>query len=296
MAGVTGITGIDGVLPVWVDQPGVTLDPSVMGGPYNPAHGQASWDPQAGDPYSAQQGVSLAGQQPTVEESLLGVTPRGAPPGEDPEAYADPTATLSHGAPWPWQHIPDSGAVDNAEATAALALANAELHSVDSGDPAAWATNLQGAPALKMPWQLDPDYVSSGLPLGVQVGQLTGNGGTGRDRFAGWVVPGENLNRFGFDGAHVTRQDPSRGTLPVPDTSMQGAQRPMVLNIPGRYGSYPVGAGSPFAGQVPGVGNDTGAAEIGIASDYVPPPDVPTAPPLAQAAQATPWGVTSLGF
>jgi hypothetical protein len=31
-----------------------------------------------------------------------------------------------------------------------------------------------------------------------------------------------------------------------------------------------------------GVGNNVGAAEIGVASDYTPPPDSPTNPPIGQ--------------
>jgi hypothetical protein len=221
--------------------------------------------------------------------------PPNALPGSDPQSYADPTATGSHGAPWPWQHIPDSGAVNDAEVTAWQSYANAELHSIDSGDTAAFTQ--QPVPGNKMPWNLTPDYNTSGAPTGNNVGDLAMNNHTGRDRFAGDVVAGDNLNQYGMDGAHIHRQNPA-GEVPVPLDNTQGAQRPMVMNVPGRYGSYPVGEGSPFQGQIPGVGNDVGAAEIGVPSDYTPPPDPPSNPALAAASTASSpvWGVTGLGF
>ena len=95
----------------------------------------------------------------------------------------------------------------------------------------------------------------------------------------------------GMDQAHIHRQNPA-GQVPVPLDTTQGAQRPMVMNVPGRYGSYPVGSGSPFYGQLPGVGNDTGAAEIGVPSDYTPPPDAPTNPAItSQNAGQPAWGL-----
>lgn len=289
MAGTQGLTGLTPtVTPTAVTDPGVTLDPSVMGGPYNPAHGDYEWDDPV--PWIIQQGVDVSGQAPTVQGSLLAQAPPGAPAGTDPDSYADPTATLSHGAPWPHVHILNSGAVNDARATAEQAAANAVLHSLDSGDPAAFTTNLQGAPADKMAWNLQPDYNTSGATEGVDPGGLTGNNMTGRDRFEGILVPGDNLNRYGFDQAHIHRQNPA-GDMPVPLDTTQGAQRPMVMNVPGRYGSYPVGGGSPFTGQLPGVGNDTGAAEIGVPSDYAPPPDPPSNPALQSADTGQPvWG------
>lgn len=266
------------VTPAAVLQPGVELDPSVMGGPYNPAHGQYEWgDPV---PYSIQQGLDLTGQGPTVEGALLGDVPGVDPAGTDPMSYADPTATLSHAAPWPYAHIEDSGAVNNRDVTAAQSMANMELHSYDDGTVASFTTNLQAPTGHKMPFGLSPDYNSQGLETGTDVGQLDGNAMTGRDRFQGRLVPGDNLNRFGFDQAHVHRQNPM-GEVPVPLDTTQGNQRPMVMNVPGRY-QYATGPGSPFAGQLAGVGNNVGAAEIGVPSDYTPPPDAPTNPSLVQ--------------
>lgn len=265
------------VTPAVVANPGVTLDPSVMGGPYNPVHGQYEWgDPV---PWAIQQGLDLSAQGPTVTGALIGDTPGNPVAGTDETGYADPTFTLSHNAPWPWQHIAGGGAVNNRQATAEQAAANAELHSYDDGTAASFTTNRQ-APTHKMPWDLQPNFNSQGLEEGTDVGQLDGNAMTGRDRFQGRTAPGDNINRFGFDQAHVHRQNPA-GNVPVPLNTTQGKQRAMVMNVPGRY-EYPTGPGSPFAGQLAGVGNNTGAAEIGVASDYTPPPDSPTNPQMAQ--------------
>jgi hypothetical protein len=266
------------VTPTAVTQPGLELNPSIMGGPYNPAHGRYEWgDPV---PWSIQQGLDLTGQGPTVQASLLGEVPGTPVADADPWSYADPTSTLSHAAPWPYRHIPDSGAVNNRVATAMQAAANAELHAYDDGTVAAFTTNLQAPTGHKMPWNLEPDYNRQGADAGVDVGALDANNMTGRDRFAGLTAPGDNINRFGMDRAHIQRQNPA-GEVPVPLNTTQGKQRPMVMNIPGRY-QYPTGAGSPFAGQIAGVGNNIGAAEIGVPSDYTPPPDAPTNPAIGQ--------------
>jgi hypothetical protein len=293
VAGVQGLTGLTPtVIPTVVTDPGASAE-EIHGGTVNPAHASWEWDNPV--PWAIQQGLDLSGQPVTVEGSLVGGTPSGAGKGDDPQAYADAALTHSHGAPWPWQHIPDSGAVNSAEVTAAQAQANQQLHSYDAGDVAAFTRQPVPHGQGKMPWNLSPDYTSSGAPSGNNVGDLATNNHTGLDRFAGDVVAGDNLNRFGMDGAHIQRQNPA-GYLPVPLDTTMGVQRPQVNNVPGRYGSYPVGTGSPFRGQIPGVGNDTGAAEIGVASDYVPPPDAPTNPPLQPAASAPVWGVTGLGF
>jgi hypothetical protein len=304
MAGPQGLAGLTGltptVTPTAVNDPGATA-PEIHGGPANPAHGQLEWDNPV--PWAIQQGISMTGQPlPNPDPAMLG-QPGGhaAGAGSDPEAYADANLTRSHAAPWPWQHIPDSGAVNSREATAAQSIANTELHAYDAGDAREF-THIEPPTDHKMPWGIDPHYVSSGLEAGTPVGGLQGNNRTGWDRFAGgeWAVPGDNINRFGFDSAHVTRFAPTTAAeLPVPraDSTVQGAQRPMVMNVPGRYGSYPVGAGSPFAGQLPGVGNNVGAAEIGVPSDYQPPPDAPTNVPLQQAGSPAPvWGWSGLGW
>ncbi len=287
------------VVPVVVTDPGQTpWNPSIMGGPYNPAHGQAQWDTGTGYPvpWAIQQGVDLSNQPVTAESTLFGDTPPGLPAGSDPEQFADAAITLSHGAPWMQPgSMPPVGSISDAEAYAARQEYMAQLHSVDTGDVKASTTNLQASVSGKMPWGLSPDYVSSGAPSGVNVGELTGNNHTGWDRFEGWAVPGDNINTDGMDSAHVTRQNPA-GDVPVPLDTMQGLQRPMVLNVPGRYGSYPVGVGSPFFGDIPGVGNDVGAAEIGVPSDYQPPPDAPTNPVLSVPDGTPVWGWTGLGY
>jgi hypothetical protein len=299
MAALQGLRGLTGLTPTVV--PSVVMSPQdgpdeVFGGPANPVHGSYEWGSPV--PWSISQGLDLSNQpDPGTGAGMLGGVPENAAAGIDEVAYADPTFTKSHGGPWPWQHIPDSGAVNNSVATARMAAANAELHAIDTGVPASF-TN-QPVPGHKMAWEISPDYSTQGAATGVDPGGLTGNNHTGWDRFDGWAVEGENINSHGFDQAHVTRQTPvadKRHLLPVPLDTMQGQQRPMVMNIPGRYGSYPVGQGSPFAGQLPGVGNDTGAAEIGVASDYIPPPDAPTNPPVQASSQGAPWGWSGLGY
>jgi len=296
------LTPVGGLVPETVPnsvtQPGVMLDPSVMGGPYNPAHGNAQWDMGTGypTPWAIQQGLDLSNQPATSEGSLMAGPPSNLPPGQDPEQYADAVITLSHAAPWPSVQLPGTGSISDPEAYAIRQEYLQSLHAVDAGDTdALFSRNLQGAPASKRPWELSPNYETSGIPTGNNVGDLTGNNHTGWERFAGWAVPDENLNAYGFDHAHVTRQNPG-GMIPVPDDTMQGAQRPMVMNIPGRYQDYAVGAGSPFYGQIPGVGGDVGAAEIGVPSDYTPPPDAPTNPAMAAPSGPPVWGVTGLGF
>lgn len=291
---VTGL--VTELTPNIVTDPGVTLDPSVMGGPANPAHGQAQWDMGTGYPvpWAIQQGLDLSNQPAVGDAAMLGGVPPNAQPGHDPEQYADAAVTLSHAAPWPSVQLPGTGLINSLEAAAARQEYLASLHAVDAGDTRVNSHNLQGAPATKTPWDLSPDYVSSGDPLAVDVGALTGNNRTGRERHAGWVRAGQNLNTGGMDSAHVTRQNPG-GEIPRPDDTMQGAQRPMVMNVPGRYQSYAVGAGSPFAGQIPGAGGDVGAAEIGVPSDYAPPPDSPTNPVLAPAGDPV-WGYSGLGY
>lgn len=292
MAGVQPVSAVVPVVtPTIVEDPGVTLDPSIMGGPYNEAHGLYEWDDPV--PWVTQHGVNVSGQGPSVEGSLIAQVPPSATAGVDPQAYADPTATLSHGSPWPYEHIPDSGAQNNAVATAQQSLANQELHSVDSGVVASFTQQPVPHGTGKMTWNLQPDYNTQGATEGVDPGGLHANNMTGRDRFEGLLTPGDNLNEYGFDQAHIHRQNPA-GEVPVPLNTTQGAQRPMVMNVPGRYG-YPVNM-SPFAGQVPGVGNDVGAAEIGVASDYTPPPDSPTNPSLQSqtSSQVPNWGLEGI--
>jgi hypothetical protein len=318
MAGMQGLTGLTGltptVVPTVVEDSGAPAE-QIHGTTANPAHGQWTWDNPV--PWSLQQGLDLSSQpSPGTGAGMLGDKPLDAGAGQDPEGYADASLTHSHAAPWPWEHIPNSGAVDNAVVTAAQSQANQALHAYDAGDAREF-THIEPPTDHKMPWGIEPLYVSQGLEAGVPVGGLTGNNRTGWDRFAGWTgtdgltraeAPGTsypavgsaggNLNSYGFDSAHVTRFTPLQGAqVPVPQDTTQGTQRPMVMNVPGRYGSYPVGQGSPFQGQLPGVGNDVGAAEIGVGSDYQAPPTIPTNAPLQQSASSAPvWGYSGLGY
>jgi hypothetical protein len=65
--------------------PGVILDPSVMGGPYNPAHGDYEWDDPV--PWLSQQGLDVGGMPaPGVQGSLLAQVPPNALAGADPQS------------------------------------------------------------------------------------------------------------------------------------------------------------------------------------------------------------------
>jgi hypothetical protein len=275
-----------------ISDPGATA-PEIHGQPANPAHGQYTWEDGGtlwlpwevvpGGP-----GLMAA----TVNEPLLGEVPAGAAAGFDPDAYANSTMTLSHGAPWPHERIDNAGSVSDRQAAAAQSAANMALHGTDSGDPAAFTT--QPVPSTRGDWER-MGYVTpgtSGLQLPNE--QMIGNAGTGFRRDSGWTAEGENLNRFGMDSAHVSRYR-DVGSFPAPPNSTQGHQRPLTIS-PASSRNYPVGAGSPFEGQVPGVGADYSAGWTGIPSDYQASPDPPTGPPVAQQdSSAPPWGYDLYG-
>jgi hypothetical protein len=296
MAGPQGVTPVAPVGPVTsvlISPPGA-LPPDIHGRPANPAHGQYTWDETPLMPWQIVPGTDWW-TEAGVQDQLLGQVPPNAPPGQDPQSYADPTATLSHGAPWPWEHIANAGAVNDIEATANQARANAALHATDSGDPAAFTS--QPLPSTRGEWER-MGYVTpgtSGLELPGE--QMIGNGNTGWRRDSGYFVPGENANRFGMDSSHVSRYR-DVGDIPAPPNSTQGAQRPMVIQ-PASRRSYPVGPGSPFEGQVPGQYGVEGmyGDYVGLPSDYQASPDPLTGPPLAQ--QQPPgdpvWGAGFLG-
>lgn len=273
-----------------ISSPGAT-PAEIHGLPANPAHGQYTWEDPQWMPWQVVPGVTA--DAPGVAEQLLADAPPSAPAGSDPDGYADPTATLSHGAPWPHARVPNIGAVNDIEATAAQAAANAQLHSLDSGDPAAFT--LQPVSTHVEEWDR-MGYTSPGTSgLEPPNAQMTGNGMTGFRRDSGFTVPGENLNRFGMDSAHVSRYR-ATGDIPVPPNSTQGAQRPLTIH-PASARSYPVGAGSPFEGQVPGYGADYSVGYTGLASDYQASPDPLTGPPLAtQQPPGQPvWGFDLYG-
>jgi len=268
--------------------------PEIHGGPANPAHGQWTWEPGGSLwlPWEVVPGGP--GLAPAnVAGPLIGDIPPDAPAGQDPDAYANSTMTRSHAAPWPHEHIANTGSVSDREAYAELVRANAALHSLDSGDPASFT--FQPTSTHVEEWQRF-GWVSPGEGgLELPGRQMIGNANTGFRRDSGWTAEGENLNRYGMDSSHVSRYR-ATGDIPVPPNSTQGAQRALQIQ-PAHVRSYPVGEGSPFEGQVPGVGADYSAGYTGLASDYQPPPDPPTGPSLqsAQPSAPAPWGAEFLG-
>lgn len=270
--------------------PSGAIASQIHGGPANKAHGLYEWDEIPMMPWQIVPG--LDGSVATVQDSLIGQVPPNAPAGTDPQAYADPTSTYSHAAPWPRTHLPNAGAVNDAEATSIALQANSELHSIDSGDPAAFTHNP--IPAVNS-WER-MGYVSAGEGgLDLPNVQMIGNSMTGFRRDSGWTEPGENLNRFGLDSAHVSRYRRT-GDIPVPPNSTQGSQRPLRIQ-PASSRNYPVGEGSPFAGQTPGYyGVETATADyVGIASDYQASPDPVTGPALATQQNTPVWGYDLYG-
>lgn len=276
---------------ILITSPGAAA-PDIHGGPADPAHGQYTWEDDGSLwlPWEIVPGGAMH-HPVTAATDLVGDTPPAAPAGTDPQGWADPTWTHSHGAPWPHEHIPDAGNVSSAEAAAAQAQANRALHGTDSGDPAAFTS--QPVPEVDS-WQR-MGYVTAGEGgLELPGRQMIGNGNTGFRRDSGWTAPGDNLNTAGMDSAHVSRYRRTGG-IPVPPNSTQGSQRPLEIH-PASARSYPVGAGSPFEGQVPGWGSDYSAGYTGLPSDYQPSPDPPTGPPLQTSQPGPPvWGYDLYG-
>jgi hypothetical protein len=276
-----------------ITDPGAT-PPQIHGGPANPAHGQYTWEDDGSmwlpwEVVPGGPGLMAA----SVDTALIGSVPPSAEPGFDPDAYANSTMTLSHGAPWPHARVPDIGNVSDREAAAAQSQANMALHSVDSGDPAAFTT--QPIPSTRGDWER-MGYVTAGESgLELPGPQMIGNANTGFRRDSGWTEPGDNLNQYGMDSAHVSRYR-DVGEFPAPPNSTQGSQRPLTIS-PASSRSYPVGEGSPFEGQVPGYGTEYSAGWTGIPSDYQASPDAPTGPALStqQPAGGPVWGYDLYG-
>lgn len=288
MAGVQGLTGLTGNQPlqVTVQQPGAPAE-DIHGGPASAAHGGYEW---ADEPFPLPWEIQPRWQgspAPVVEPGMLGGVPAGASLEYDPDAYADPTATFSHGGPWPLA-VSDYASLRREE-TAWQAEANDANRSLDSGVPESF-TQWPPPTSQKMPWELAPDYVSPGTGTQGDPGVLTGNNRTGWTRDQGWTVPGENINRFGFDSAHVTRFAPaSPAGIPVPQDTTMGAQRPLLVQANGRH-TYPTAGGSPFEDQVPGMFVTPGGELTGLPSDYAPSPDPPTGPAFSTAPEQPVWG------
>jgi len=280
------MTGLGGLQPavgaIVVVDPGAAPE-VIHGGTANPAHGQYEWANPA--PYPWMYWPATSGGAASVPADVLGTVPGELPAGDDPSLYASSTETGSHAAPWPSFGVADS-AVNDREQGAFRAMASAELHALDTGQAAAF--NEQAFTwGDRMAWGLPLDYTSAGETILQPVpGQMQGQ--LGRDRVQG-TPP---LNSYGFDSAHVLRfgPDPATGSVPGGFLWLDGSQRPMVIEPAGRQ-TYPVGAGSPFAGQVPGVGDPTGAILSGLPTGYSSPPEAPTA--SSYPGQGTTWSWSS---
>lgn len=268
----TPVGAVGPVAGVLIEHP----DPGAVGrhgGPANPAHGQWTWEDPAPVPWvfydDPNAGVA------DFDQSLIGELPEVLPAGADPLLIAEATETGSHAAPWPSFGIND-GLVHDRGAQAERNIANAELHSLDTGGPA-WFTTTIIDVAEKMPWEAEADYVSPGQTILQPVpGQMQGL--MGRDRVQGTPA----LNDYGFDSAHVNRPR-AVGDVPGNFLWLDGReQRPMTIQIAGHNGRFAVGADSPFEGQTPGVGGVGGAVLTGLPSGYNPP----VQPPIAAAAAA----------
>jgi hypothetical protein len=288
MPGVVGLTGLTGNQPlqVTVTDPGAAAD-EIHGGRADPAHGQYEWDQEPFPlPWQVQPRWTKD-QAPVVAPDMLGYQAPVASQEQDPQAYADPTATFSHGGPWPLS-VSDYASLAR-EQTADQSALNEANRSLDSGVPASF-TAWPPPAVVKMEWERSPDYTSAGSDQLGDPGTLTGNNRTGWVRGQGWTTPGENINRFGFDSAHVSRFAPgSPAYIPVPDERMMGAQRPMLVQLDGRH-TYPIAAGSPFEGDTPGSFVTPGGELTGLPSDYQASPDPPTGPAFSRYPDEPVWG------
>jgi hypothetical protein len=289
---VQGLTGLTGNQPlqVTVASPGATAE-GIHGGPASTAHGGWEWEPS---PYPMPWEIQPRWQgspAPVTAPEMLGDEPPSAAQEQDPYAYADPTASLSHGGPWPL--AVSAYASLRPEETAEQSEANEADRSLDTGVPESF-TSWPPPTDYKMPWELSPHYVSPGTGTQGGAGTLTGNNRTGWTRDQGWTAPGDNLNRFGFDSAHVTRFAPaSAAEIPVPDASMMGAQRPLLVQLDGRH-TYPIAGGGPFDGDTPGMFVTPGGELTGLPSDYAPSPDPPTGPAFPQDPGPPVWGFSGI--
>jgi len=265
---VAGLAGLTGLQPTVVSNPAASAA-EVQGGPAHPAHGQYEWG--ATPRYAWQAAGATAAEGAATLPASAGDVPAGLPAGTDPYSFMDPLATGSHGAPWPSFGVGDS-AVNSRDQAAARQTANQDLHAA-ADVPMMRRMGTMLPANQQMDFTLEADYVSSGESMLEPVpGQLRGI--YGRDRIQGYAL----LNEHGFDSAHVTRPRRS-GTIPGNYLWLDGSQRPMIAGHAGRQ-SWPVGPGSPFAGQVPGTGSVAGAALQGLPPGYVPPPPPPSGPPL----------------
>lgn len=267
MAGVQPVTGLAPVAGIRVTDPGAP--PALIhGGPAEPVHEHAFWENGlAPYPWIYQPGIATP---PGSASGLEGPDPDPArlPAGTDPYAWADPTSTGSHGAPWP-----SFGVADGTVAPDPMAWQQAfsfDAHGIDAGD--AQARSTQADYVTKLPFLAEADLVSPGVTgLEPVPAQLMANPKTGRDRVQGYAP----VNEYGFDSAHVYRAR-GEGHVPGDFLWLGGAQRPMVIQQLGRQPwQYPTGPDSYFPGQVPGRGSVDGATLTGLPAAYQPPPEPP---------------------
>lgn len=293
MPRVQGLTSLTGNQPlqVTVSEPGAAAE-DIHGGPASSAHGGWEWDQEPFPmPWEIQPRWTSGSPAPVTAPEMLGDPPPVAGQELDPDAYADPTATLSHGGPWPLSV--SAYASLRPQETAEQSAANEADRSLDSGVPESF-TSWPPPTSQKMPWELSPEYVSAGTGTPGDPGTLTGNNRTGWNRGVGWTVPGDNINRFGFDSAHVTRFAPAGpAQVPVPRDTTMGAQRPMLVQVDGRH-TYPTAGGSPFDDQVPGTFVTPGGELTGLPSDYAASPDPPTGPAFSQQPAPPVWGFSGI--
>lgn len=274
MAGLSGFTGLQ---PVIVTDPGASPQ-ETHGGPANAAHGQQFWEQPPRYPwllYGADPALGAA----TADTALLGQGPEQLPAGADSALGKQAVFTGSHGAPWPSFGVEDSVVSDREQAARRQQL-NQDLRALPMEDD----LRRRGTSGYgnKMELAVEADYVTAGQALLQPVpGQMRGQ--MGRDRVQGFAP----LNSYGFDSAHV-RRPRYRSRIPGNFAWLTGRQRPMIVNAVGRQ-TYPVGEGSPFEGQVPGVGSVDGAILTNLPPTYSPPPPAPTGPPVSSEGDPA-WG------
>lgn len=280
MPGVTGISGLTALGPAFVNEAPQASPAAKHGGPANPAHGDQLWPDPHAYPWVYQPGIPASGAAsvPPGLPAEAGV-PARLGQGHDPYAYANPTASGSHGAPWP-KFGAGSFAIRDRDAAVAAQLQNEANRGFDAGD----AERFQTAPSVvtKMPWGFEADFVSIGQTI-LQPVPAQMQGLKGRDRIQG-TPP---LNEYDFDAAHITRPR-AGGHVPGGFLWLHGAQRPLIVNRLGRN-TYPVGRNSYFEGQRPGRGSVDGAVLAGLPAAYTPPPLPPSGDALDQASAPPVW-------
>jgi hypothetical protein len=281
MAGLAGISPIQGFI---VQDPEATAEER-MGGPADPAHGQAYWAVPERMPWELQ-AWSPAPASPVVEPGLpeeVGNFTLDAGTGTIDTPYYGATPVRGHAAPWP-KGLEQSVGPD---ATARQLEQSAALHADGMGESKHWFT----ISALQDKWHEDwnPAAESATLqdPVNGQVrGAAGGYGSTDR------VGNPRGVNDYDLQNAHLHRRY-AEGSVPGNYMWMEPGGRPMVKTTPGPA-RPPIGSDSPFTGQDLTTAFGTQGAVLNVApADYEAPPDPYVAPPLSQqypaADQAPGW-------